>query len=520
MSIKQEAQRELIWRRCRKDPLFAFESFFMIQHPEGRRLFQLREPQKVALANWLGGGNWLTLKARQIGWSTLVAAFVLWSAIWHEDKRILIISKGEREAQEVLAKVKFMWERLPPWIRAKAPKLINDTLQNMKWANGSEISSLPSASDPGRGFSGSLVVVDEWAFLPNPEGAWASIEPIADIGGQILGLSTANGSGNFFEDQWNKAVEGINSFKTMFYGWWAVEERDQAWFEQKCLDMLPWQRAQEYPDSPEEAFIKSGNPVFGDLIDALVAVPPKWVGRLSGKLWFDEPNGQLSIWERPIPGRAYVCAADVAEGLLHGDASTAHVIDVVTGNEVAHLHCRLDPDLFTDALYDLGMYYNECLLGPEANNHGLTVVTLLRKKGYPSLFRRRALNKTGSNTPLTQYGWQTSKVSKPLMIDELAYSLRLQEVHVRSARTIKELRTYQRLEDGKMAGSPFDDCVISLAITNQMRKFAYQPEYYGKTEAMWGTMDWWTEELNKDIGKAKKEAAFTIGGRSNQQRRR
>ena len=26
--------------------------------------------------------------------------------------------------------------------------------------------------------------------------------------------------------------------------------------------MLPWQLAQEYPTTPEEAFVKSGNPVF------------------------------------------------------------------------------------------------------------------------------------------------------------------------------------------------------------------------------------------------------------------
>lgn len=498
----------------RRDPEFAFENFFYIQHPQGRRLFKMREPQKVALKNWMTGTNWLTLKARQIGWSTLVAAFVLWNAILHDDKKILIISKGEREAQEVLAKVKFMWERLPPWVRAKAPKLTNDTLQNMRFTNGSEISSLPSASDPGRGFSGSLVVIDEWAFLPNPEGAWASIEPVADIGGQIIGLSTANGSGNFFEDMWNKATDGLNSFSTMFYGWWAVEERDKAWFDQKCLEMLPWQRAQEYPDNPEEAFIKSGNPVFGDLIDQLKASTDFVEGNLSSAFNFVQaPGGTLTLFALPESDHVYVCGADVAEGLAHGDYSTAHVIDATTGEEVAHLHTRVDPDLFTDMLYDLGRWFNNCLMGPEANNHGLTVVTLLRKKGYPALFRRRALNTLASPLAI-QYGWQTSKVSKPLMIDELAHSLRLGEIKVKSARTIKELRTYQRHEDGKMSGSPHDDCVISLAIANQMRKYAYQPETWGQTGTVYGTMGWWTEQLEQDTAAAKAKAEqWVIGGR-------
>ena len=34
--------------------------------------------------------------------------------------------------------------------------------------------------------------------------------------------------------------------------------------------MLPWQLAQEYPTTAEEAFVKSGNPVFDlDILDAM-----------------------------------------------------------------------------------------------------------------------------------------------------------------------------------------------------------------------------------------------------------
>jgi ADP-glucose pyrophosphorylase len=106
------------------------------------------------------------------------------------------------------------------------------------------------------------VVVDEWAFLPNPSEAWASIEPVADAGGKIIGLSTANGSGNFFHHLWVGASTGNNLFNPMFFPWGASEDRDESWYESKRQSMLPWQLAQEYPSSAEEAFIKSGNPVF------------------------------------------------------------------------------------------------------------------------------------------------------------------------------------------------------------------------------------------------------------------
>jgi hypothetical protein len=48
----------------------------------------------------------------------------------------------------------------------------------------------------------------------------------------------------------------------MFYPWSATGDRDESWYQSKKESMLSWQLHQEYPSTPEEAFIKSGNPVF------------------------------------------------------------------------------------------------------------------------------------------------------------------------------------------------------------------------------------------------------------------
>mgnify|MGYP001265064727 FL=1 len=144
----------------------------------------------------------------------------------------------------------------------RGPKSLVEHQQRMGFDNGSQITSLPSASDPARGESATLIVVDEWAFLPNPEDAWSSIEPVADVGGRIIGLSTANGSGNFYHQLWVGATTGANKFEPMFYPWSATEDRGDSWYQEKVESMLPWQLAQEYPTTPEEAFVKSGNPVF------------------------------------------------------------------------------------------------------------------------------------------------------------------------------------------------------------------------------------------------------------------
>jgi hypothetical protein len=102
------------------------------------------------------------------------------------------------------------------------------------------------------------------------------------VGGRIIGLSTANGSGNFFHQLWVGAATGSNNFVPMFFPWSASEDRGKEWYESKQESMLPWQLAQEYPSSAEEAFVKSGNPVFDlDVLSELaLAVRSGQVGYL------------------------------------------------------------------------------------------------------------------------------------------------------------------------------------------------------------------------------------------------
>ena len=271
MSRVAELRQEAEWRKCQRDESYFLRKYWHIAHPaHGRILFDLRRAQADALEHWSENRYSLTLKARQIGWTTLVAAHQFWLAYFNDDQNIIDLSRTEREAVLLLRKTKYGFSHLPRWMVERGPKSLVDHQQRLFFGNGSQITSMPSASDPARGESATLIVVDEWAFLPNPEEAWASIEPVADVGGRIIGLSTANGSGNFFHHLWTGATAGNNKFATMFYPWSATEDRDQSWYESKQISMLPWQLAQEYPTTPEEAFVRSGNPVFDlDVLDEM-----------------------------------------------------------------------------------------------------------------------------------------------------------------------------------------------------------------------------------------------------------
>jgi hypothetical protein len=77
-----------------------------------------------------------------------------------------------------------------------------------------------------------------------------------------------------------------------------------------------------------------------------------------------------------------------------------------------------------------------------------------------------------------------------LAIDELAGSIRDEDLLILDENTIAELKTYVRDPNGKMHGSPHDDRVMSLAIAHQMLKFVWLPEYRAEVPAPKYSLHW------------------------------
>ena len=497
------------WRACKgpanattEELLVAFTHFcstyWYIRHPErGRIVFEMREAQVETIEAWLNNRYSIVLKARQVGFSTLAAAYVFWATFFWPDRFVVMLSRTEREAAKLLLKSKYGYKMLPAWMRKKGPAVISDNQLKIVFNNDSSVESLPSGNDPARGESVYLVVIDEMAFLPNSDEAWASIEPIADVGGRVICLSTANGEGNIFHRLWVGSQTGTNQFKGVFFPW-SAGDRDDNWYAAKKRELPDWQLAQEYPSDPDEAFIRSGRPVFDiDILRSLETVVPAdgYLKDMPGKNVFEfrEDGGALSIWEFPDPTMLYCIGADVAEGLGYGDYSTAHVINAYTEDVVAHWHGHIDPDLFgTDVLAALGYYFNSALIGVESNNHGLTTLKALQRVPYRNIYRQRRLGQRMPQ-PTEALGWRTTAASKPLAIDELSAAIRNGEMGLYCSKTIAELRTFVRQDNGKMHGSPHDDRVMSLAIANQMLKHVWLPEYQIYTEIPKRSFAWFEQ---------------------------
>jgi len=218
----------------------------------------------------------------------------------------------------------------------------------------------------------------------------------------------------------------------------------------------------------------------------------------------------LSVWEDPTAMSAYVIGVDTAEGLGHGDYSCAQVVDVTTGHQVAVWHGHIAPDEFASEIFNMALWYRDALTCVESNNHGLTTITELRHLGHPNLFRKRALNSVSSKVSM-EFGWKTTRTSKPLMIDELGSALRNNELVLFDDSTFAELRTFVRNERGSMSGSPHDDRVIALALANQMRKYAFAPEFAPAVDDYW-TIDWFNRQGSGAVVAPLQIGANTVRG--------
>ncbi len=506
----------------RVDPVEFFQDVIYIKTVRGREKWDLYDAQRDFIRAYLGEEKLIVLKARQMGFTTLMANLALWQALFREDQTINVFADKEDDAKRILAMAIYSFKNLPKWATDLLPNLTTDNQLEAQWSNNSKIVCFTATKKSGRGETANVVFLDEWAFLGDGTGdwaetAWAAVEPTVDLGGKFVGLSTANGLENFFHTMWQGALRK-DDWKRIFYPYNSIPLRDEKWWERKrqgfAEDGQEWIVYQEYPRDATEAFIKSGQTVFDVEILRLLEPEmrgPQFRGDLDPSLSLREDrNGYLQVWVMPNEKCDYAIGADVAEGLEHGDFSDATVrlgVDQKSsdgfivhprGTVVARYRGKLDPDLYGDALDRLGRFYGTALLGVEANGSGLSVVHRLQGLNYPRMYRTRTQQRI-YNRETERYGWYTNKATKPLIIDQLAESIRKGLIIFWDEGLRQELMSFTRNPNGTL-GRPGvkDDAVISAAISEEMLNHIFDVEYVRPNEIRYMSFKWWVNTIHPE----------------------
>lgn len=392
----QQLWTELEWRRCATDEVYFLENYVFIPSEEdarGRVKFVLFDYQHE-LRNLIRSNRFVvSLKARQLGYTTLAMAHGLWLALFKPGANILIVSRNQDSSNKNLSQARLAYRFLPEWMKTRGPKLDNDSSKGMTFAfpDGmvSHMKAAASTSGVFAGETATFVIWDE-AGLVEPaslqEDVLRTLLPCTDAGGSMWIISTSRGAHNRFAKTYRSAKRGESQFVSFFRSWMVSPfmrcSKDCGWcggeegvrtacntkYDMKRRDFAdePWRFFAEYPSDDEEAFRESGRPRF-------VGLPPDhefqdfpyrgdivWQDDHTLAFEYDD-HGPLRLSTiTPDKDGFYVIGADPAQG-VGKDYSAAHVMTINDDGRpeiVGYYHSNtVQPPEFAASLDRLGRYF-------------------------------------------------------------------------------------------------------------------------------------------------------------------
>ncbi len=440
----------------------------------------------------------ITLKGRQLGVTWVWAGLALHYLLFRPGSDVLIYSIKEDDAVEVVNRIWDMYTSLPDhfknMVRVLKPTrgAHPSTRIEVEHPDGrvSTITGMPGTKSAGHSRSAALVIFDEASRQDYARELWKAVIPATgDKGGKIGVVSTANGMsdgkgmGNFFHEVWIGSGEAdYPKVAALFLGWWLHPERTQYWYDHLPLDQTS--KAEQYPNTPQEAFLLSGSPYFD--VTAL-----RWYAENLPKVlykaeWHVDPrqpnkarlfkgSGPITIIQEPDPKRKYAVAADVATG-VGTDYSVGAVIDLHDMAPVAELYMKADYKEFTTQLHYLGLWYSKARLAPETGGgYGDTVIAYLRdgldgRKPYPFLYRHRPYDRT-DRPQSKKLGFPMTMKTRPKVVSELRRAVNEKQLPWVTQGFLNEAFTFVNREtrpSPRAADGCNDDRVMAWGIALEM----------------------------------------------------
>ena len=382
--------------------------------------------------------------------------------------------------------------------------------------------STAGSREVGRGGTYQGLLLSEAAMYPDTHQWRAGIlKTVSRKPGTVVIIeTTANGRSNDLFHMWQEGRKGKSDYAQIFLPWFWGDDNKVAWdsddeplkkdeielmreFPGITREHIAWKRLemfelltnpnkfgdpedlfhQEHPNTPSEAFLYSGSPVFSR---AQLKVAEQHIERPIAFCSFNLNSQRirkemselspLHIWEWPEPGHKYIVSGDPAKGLIGGDNSSAHVMDLSTGRIVAAACGKFDLDQFGGMLVILAKYYGKhtpIIYDATGIGEALRSVMMLPPYRYQFLWQRgRTGGMEGAKRPL--YGYDISGVGpKAVLINALKRMLGANPQAFRDEKLVEEMHNFIKVGSEarpdippRMEAGPGynDDRVISMAL--------------------------------------------------------
>jgi|32_taG_2_1085360.scaffolds.fasta_scaffold00434_17 hypothetical protein len=517
-----------------KDPIYAIESYLETEDRTqgGFVPFKLFPRQKELVRAYESHEHNIVMKPRQAGISTTTAAYLAILTALSSNKstqKILIAANKQETAKEFLKKIRDFTVQLPSWMDVyRGPNSDSwfdpekNSSSHYKLWNGSEVKAVASSKDALRGYTPSVIVVDEAAFIEGNKGEefYTAAQPSLSTGGRSILISTPNGHDPLYHKAYTTAERGKNNFNIVSMKWyedpryngrndgsgmsWLLHDEKTGDVVEEIVDPKSGQGEEsKVPESTWVEMIKKGYTPRSKWFDDMCAqlnhnarsiaqellcsfvgsgdnvIDDKYKNRQERdnvkdpirKEWVD---GNMWIWEDPIQGHQYILAADPSSG-SSDDFAGLCIWDFTTGNQVAEYHGKVAPDVLGEICKYYGESYDAFIVVDITGGWGASVVLKLIELGYPkkrlyyditvgidSVENNKALQKYMDKGKLPGLNFQKNRNT---IVSKLEEAIRMDSFKIRSKRALMEIETFVFIggRADHMKGY-HDDLLMSIAM--------------------------------------------------------
>ncbi len=500
---KKELIQEYV--KCHGDTPYALKTYLQTYDNTQQKHvpFELFPEQKEMISDFENYDDNIVLKYRQAGVSTATAGWVskkLQFASKESPEKILILANKLDTATEMANKIKAFLRQWPDWINVGFDKDKNSQ-KHYKLNNGSEVKAVATSVDALRGYTPTILVFDEAAYIESGGDLWAACMASLATGGKVIVISTPNGFDRIYYEVFDQSIRGLNNFQISYLSWYHdprftddlrwVKTKDivhfllnrdeypvkdivgnvdkeeyqtyldkgykpfSDWFETMCKKLKFDRR--KISQELECAFLGSGDNVINsttmDQLQEHVCEPiEKWVG-----------NG-LWVWKEPIPDHKYIMGIDVSRGDSE-DSSGFVIVDFDEREQVVEYLGKIPPDIVADLANKWANKYNCFVVIDITGGMGVATSRKMLELGYKDFYydgvKSDDLWKFNPDTKTPGINFNSKRAQIVQALEEQVRT----GFKIRSQRLMNELKTFVYINGraDHMKGH-HDDLIMSLGM--------------------------------------------------------
>ncbi len=492
MSLSKE-QILLEYAKCVNDTPYALKTYLQTYDNTQSKYvpLELFNDQVTLVKDYDTAEENIALKYRQAGVSTVTSAWASKRLVFakkSKPEKILIIANKLDTAVEMANKVRSFVEQWPNWLGVGFSSEKN-AARHFKLTNGCEVKAVATSKDALRGYTPTILIFDEAAYIDADEDFWSACMASLSTGGKVIVISTPNGFDPIYYSIYTQAVKGMNDFKITEMFWFRDPRYSKDLKLIKCDDIIHYMlNRADYKDNEitiDYSNIKVSDRDFEDIkqkIEKGYKAYSSWFEAMSKKLKFDkrkisqelecnflgsgdnvippetmkkikenhikEPEnkfmgGVLWQWKEPIVGHRYIMGMDVSRGDSE-DFTTFTIIDFDEREQVLEYIAKVPPDIVAEIAYKWAIMYNAFIVTDITGGMGVATSRKLQELGYKNLY-------VDGVNPADKWKWDPKQEDKipginfnskrVLIVQAFEEALRF-GFGVRSQRLFNELNTF------------------------------------------------------------------------------